>query len=214
MKLIHAGRLAAIEEVLARLESGGSPAPTPSGPRGPAGPTPFERDQSRRRAEPSRPVPPAPSAATDEGFASQLIARVEAQNKNMLGIHLERAVSWDLRAESVIAGYPAGTTAVNMPSGDDLRLLSGLASEVLGRAVTFRATLLQNDAAVAAAPQQAHAKPPATSRRSSPPDSPAQAAGAQPGTMINIGTLADNPEIADFVRFFPGAKIEEQKRKS
>ncbi len=196
MKLIHAGRLASIEDVLARIESGGSPAPpAPSTPRGPAGPTPFERDQSRRRAEPERPAPPAPSAA-DGDFAGQLVARVEALNKNMLAIHLERAASWDVRTDSVTAIYPAGTSAVNMPTADDHRMLGTVASEILGRVVSFRAILQRDGApAVVAAP---HAKP------------PAQATGA----LKDIGTLAENPEIADFVRFFPGAKIEEQKRKS
>jgi hypothetical protein len=131
---------------------------------------------------------------------------VEALNKNMLAIHLERAVSWDVRADSVTASYPTGTSAVNMPNVEDLRLLGNLASEILGRAVTFRASLLREDAAVAAAPQQASAKPPAQASVSQ--------AGSPPGALTNIGLLADNPEIADFVRFFPGATIEEQKRKS
>jgi len=119
----------------------------------------------------------------------------------MLAIHLERAVSWDVRAASVTASYPTGTSEVNMPNGEDHRLLGNLASEILGRAVTFRATLLREDAAaVGSGPAQ--------------PKPPAQATGSQAGALRNIGTLADHPEIADFVRFFPGAKIEEQKRKS
>jgi DNA polymerase-3 subunit gamma/tau len=205
MKLIHAGRLTSIEEVLARIDSGGgSPAPpAPSGPRGPAGPTPFERDQSRRATPPNRPAPPAPSAVANDDFSTQMIARAEAANKNMLAIHLERAVSWDVRADSVTAIYPTETNAVNMPSAEDHRLLGTLASEILGRAVTFRATL-QREGEVA--PQPAQAKPPAQASASQ--------AGSQTGALTNIGTLAEHPEIADFVRFFPGAKIEEQKRKS
>jgi DNA polymerase-3 subunit gamma/tau len=210
MKLIHAGRLASIEEVLARIEgSGGGPtpptrrtpppdSPPPSAPRGPAGPSPFERDQARRSAEPERrpPSPTLPSSASDDDFAGQLIAGVEAANKNMLAIHLERVAAWDIRADSVTANYPANTNAVNMPSGDDHRLLSTLASEILGRPVTFRASLLREGAPTPAPA----AKPPAQAPTS--------------GSLTNIGTLAENPEIADFVRFFPGAKIEEQKRKN
>jgi len=198
MKLIHAGRLASIEEVLARIETGGSPAP-PSGTRGPTVPTPFERDQSRRGKAPERP-PASPTA--DDSFAGHLVSRVEALNKNMLAIHLEHAVSWDVRAESVTASYPTGTSAVNMPNGEDHRLLGDLASEILGRTVTFRATLLREDAAAAGSAAAAQPKP------------PAQATGSQAGALTNIGALADHPEIADFVRFFPGAKIEEQKRKT
>jgi DNA polymerase III subunit gamma/tau len=228
MKLIHAGRLAAIEEVLARLESGGGapPAAPPSG-RGPAGPSPFERDQSRRQAEPPRRPPsspvsshastppvaavPAPASSDDSDVAGQLMARVEAANKMMLSVNLERAVSWDVRADSVTAFYPPGTSMVNLPSGDDQRMLGNMASEILGRPVTFRASLLRENAAppATAAPAQPAAKPPASAPASSSTSSPASSGGS----LQNIGALADHPEIADFVRFFPGAKIEEQKRK-
>jgi DNA polymerase III subunit gamma/tau len=205
MKLIHAGRLASIEEVLARIEGGGgSTPPAPPAPRGPAGPTPFERDQSRRSAEPARPAPPPPPppaapSASDAEFAGALIARVEEMNKGMLAIHLERAAGWDVRADSVTAIYTAGTSAVNLPTAEDQRMLGPVASEILGRTVSFRAILQREDGPPMVA--TAHAKP------------PAQASGLQASALTNIGTLAENPEIADFVRFFPGAKIEEQKRK-
>jgi DNA polymerase-3 subunit gamma/tau len=201
MKLIHAARIASIEEVLARIEGGGGATPpAPPAPRGPAGPTPFERDQTRRRAEPERPAAPTASSASslpasDGEFAGQLIARVEAMNKNMLAIHLERAVAWDLRTDSVTAIYPTNTSAVNMPTPEDQRMLGPVASEILGRTVSLRAMVQREGAAPVGVAPQAR---------------PAQAAGS----MINMGTLAENPEIADWMRFFPGAKIEEQKRKS
>ncbi len=207
MKLIQAGRLASIEDVLARLDRGGSALP-PSGPpsagpqvpRSPSGPSPFERDQARRAAEPARKpgpsaaAPPPTPSASDEEFAAQMMARVEAMNKTMLAIHLERAI-WDVRDDSVTAGYPAGTSAVNMPGQEEQRLLASLSSEILGRPVSFRVTLLNAEEAAKAAAAATPAKPPS-------------------GALNNLGALADNPEIADFMRFFPGAKIEEQKRRS
>ena len=192
LKLVYAQRLESIEQVLGRIE-GGSGSPTPPAPKGPSGPTPLERDHARRRAEAAPPSSAGPKTAAGDGFAAQLIARVEASNKAMLGISLERAVSWDVREDNVSANYPAGTMPVNMPDGNDQRLLANMASEILGRPVSFRASLLRPDAPIpAAASDTAVAAPPA---------------------LTNIGPVSQHPELSDFLRHFPGAKVEEQKRR-
>jgi hypothetical protein len=103
-----------------------------------------EHNPAKKTAAAPGPVPPArPVLAPDSGgdFAGRLISSVEAVNKGMLAIHLERAESWDVGEDCVTANYPYGTSTVNLPTGEDQRLLDSLASEILGRPVTFQAWL-------------------------------------------------------------------------
>jgi len=183
LKLIHAGRLVSIEEMLARVEGGGSgtPAPPKPGPSMPPKPTPFERDQTRRQSDPAvRPKQPAE-------FESQILAKVNG----MLEIKIERVVSWELQEDSVTAFYPSGTAAVNMPSSDEHRTLANLSSEILGKPVSFRASLLMADAI----------------------PTPPAAKAATASNVTEIGPLSGLPELADFMKHFPGARVEEQKRR-
>ena len=114
---------------------------------------------------------------------------VMSLGKMMLAISLERAAYWDVREESVSANYPVGTPPVHLPDGADQRMLANLASEILGRPVSFRASMLKADSIPP--PIAATAKP-----------------VAGPSNVVNLGTLPANPEIADFMKFFPGARIE------
>ncbi len=202
LKLIHAGRLSSIEDVLARVGGGAPPASTPPakpGPTMPSGPTPFERSQQRHVADQATGAATAPASASGPvvDFPAKIIERVEAMGKMMLGVNLERAVSWEVRDDSVSANYPPGTVGVHLPDGADQRMLANVASEILGRPVSFRASILKADAVQ---------PPPA-------PKPAAAAASSSTGSLVNLGTVPQNPEVADFLKFFPGARIEEQKRR-
>jgi DNA polymerase-3 subunit gamma/tau len=190
LKLVHAARLVPIEEMIARLDTGGAPVPPPPPAR--SGPTPFERDLARRQgAPPPRPAAtagPAAPAGPEDDFASQLIARVESAGRMMLGIQLEKAVTWEVAQDSVVAGFPQDG-GVHLPGADDQRWLANLATEILGRPVQFRASVLKADAAAATAGSRRPATPAASG------------AGAYP------------EEVDEFLRRFPGSAIEKQERR-
>jgi len=109
----------------------------------------------------------------------------------MLAVVLEKAVSWQVTENSVSAGFPTQGGSARLPSADDQRLLAQLAGEILGRAVTFRVT--QVDAAPAEA-------------------APARPAAAAAAASSGV-TIMGHPEVAEFLRQFPGATVEEPKRR-
>ncbi len=208
LKLVHARRLAPLEEVLAKLESGSPPADggPPSGrPR--TGPTPFERDQARRKAGAGEPFDSAqgrqgsgvgepalsvskgqgPGANPSDEFRAKLIARVEALPRKMLAVSLEKAVRWELTEEAVCVAFQG---RVHLPAPEDQRLLAQISAELLGRPIAFRATTIAEDA-------------PAGFPASSP----------QPPTPNP--QLPEHPELAEFLRLFPGTIVNsslEEKR--
>jgi DNA polymerase-3 subunit gamma/tau len=185
LKLVHARRLTSIEEVIAGLGSpsgGSAPRGPSSGPSGaPPKPTPFERDQQRRST-----AAPPPPVATNE-LAGRLIAALEEKGRTMTAVILERAVNCEVVDDTVIASFPAQGNA-HLPKPDDQKLLAQLATEILGRAVTFRAVLVDQASAAAASPAPA-AAPPAS------------------------GGIMNHPEVGEFLRQFPGAVVEEPKRR-
>lgn len=213
LKMIHAGRLTSIEEMIGRVNSGAGVAAGPSAAALPPGPAPAtlptlatprlsqmtppggvsirtlaQLEQTRRQSDPAvRPKEPAE-------FQSQIMAKVNG----MLEIKIERVIAWELADDSVTAYYPAGTASVNMPSSEEHRTLANLSSEILGKPVSFRASSMKADA-----------QPPAGTVRTA---TATASAGPAPN-LTEVGALGDLPELADYLRHFPGARVEEQKRR-
>ncbi len=209
LKLVHARRLVPIEELLAKMEGGGSPpggSPPPGGPR--SGPTPFERDLARRgtqaassSAVPASSAPPPEPAAPRSEFATQVIRRVEALSRPMLAVCLEKAVSWEVTEGTVCASFAGARGGVHLPSPEDQRLLAKISTELLGRPVSFRATTVAENAASAAAASRA--EPPGAATAGDSEGGPAAHAPVSE-------RIRNHPEVAEFLRLFPGAIVREE----
>jgi len=191
LKLVHARRLISIEEVIGGLSSGGGTGPklvagSPGagpGPRSSAAPPTPLERDQQRRSAP----PPSGE------FASQLIPRLEEKGRTLLAVRLEKAVSWEVTQDSVNIGFPVQGSNAHLPGADEQKLLAQLASEILGRTVSVRFLQVNEQAAVA-------------------PIRPAAAAVATAGAQSG-SSMMSHPEVAEFLRQFPGATVEEPKRR-
>ncbi len=180
-----------IEDVIAGLSSTGGAGPklvggSPGSGPGPRSAAPPQQITPLERDQQRRSAPP-PSGE----FPSQLIPLLEEKGRKLLAVRLEKAVSWEVTRDSVNIGFPMQSNNAHLPGADEQKLLAQLAGEILGRAVSVR--FIQVNEPAAAAPIR---------------PAPAAAASAPSGSSI-----MSHPEVTEFLRQFPGATMEEPKRR-
>jgi len=199
LKLLHARRLVPLEELLSQVEGappGGGPAPR-GGPG--RGPSPFESDLARKQmasAEPPVAAPaPAPADLRPAGpIPAQLLARLEQMSKGMLAVSLEEARAWQVTDREVVAYFPPDNGAQRLISREDENLVRQICSEVLARPVGFRVAVVE-----------------------APAGAPTADAGSEPQPLQPPGgfdRIRHDPQVAEFLRVFPGEVISFQDFKS
>ncbi|MFN7935629.1 MAG: DNA polymerase III subunit gamma/tau [Bryobacteraceae bacterium] len=98
VKLVQAGRLTSVEELLAQLRSGGAPAapatpvPTASTPRSTPPPVRFTAPAAPKAAPPATPPPPAPASASTGDLRSRLLEWLNERSQNFTADAVEHSI--------------------------------------------------------------------------------------------------------------------------
>lgn len=171
LRLVHAGRLISVENALASI-GGTAPAALPNEAKTPpsrpapvkrTGPSPFERDVSRREAEavpvvaaPEKISPPAPPIEPSSNGASdlreRLIRALEEMDRPFVVDNLQQVSVAESNGEIVITAPPECCMPLQFSEGD----LQAAVSRVLGKPARVRVVV---GAASAAAPRAASRSP-------------------------------------------------------
>ncbi|MEX2264456.1 MAG: DNA polymerase III subunit gamma/tau [Bryobacteraceae bacterium] len=182
VRMVHAGRLIAIEEALAKLPAGAAGPPAPVTPP-PApisaslrrGPAPFELDRQKKAFREAPPAPPAPLADWPEDGKERLRAALEKLGMNFTADAVEHS---ELRATAGELHFTTPKEMLLAMRPEDVNL--GVC-EVAGRALKIQVT-----AGAVAAP------------------APSAGVAAKPAMDEVSRRALENPEVRRFQELFGG----------
>ena len=155
IRIAALGSVRPIEEILASLEGGARPAPTPA---------PSIAPQKKKSAEPAPVSPPSATLAAGLREVREIVTSSVSAARPMLGAILEQAGSIVVEGGSLLVtfGESGAGVARMLAQAENVRAIEAIAAEALGRPLTLRVA--------GGAPPEAAAAPAGPRRDESPLD--------------------------------------------